>query len=115
MNQYQTSFVKEADAFWVETLRDYEIDRPLPLHCDRRRLSATSRTNDVWSITFNFDSNLSSVFMDYMSLMSKTLDELTFACYYVFLFKITNGERDLCVGRNIGVGYQLELHHPIDT
>ncbi|CAF4534776.1 unnamed protein product, partial [Didymodactylos carnosus] len=34
-------------------------------------------------------------------------------CYYIFLFKLTNGEKDLCIGiRNVNVNdYNLELKH----
>ncbi len=101
MNRQHSSSMIETDAFWLETLHDYKIDRLLPLPYDRQRLSLKDQTNHVWSTTFNFDSNLSSIFRDWVSIMNTTPDHLAFTCYYIFLFKLTNGERDLCVGRNM--------------
>ena len=34
---------------------------------------------------------------------------LALATYYAFLFKLTNGERDLCIGMNINNRYHDEL------
>jgi hypothetical protein len=92
----------------------YDVGRPLSLLTDRQRISINDRTDRVWSVTFNFDSNLLCALLDYASMMNTTLDYLAFTCYYVFLFKLTNGEKDLCVGRNIDVGYQSKLHDFID-
>lgn len=100
----------KTDTFWLENLRNYDIGRSLSLPTDRQRISVNHRADRVWSIMFNFDSKLSCAFLDYASIMNTTLEYLAFTCYYVFLFKITNGERDLCVGRNIVVRYQSELH-----
>ena len=33
-----------AHAFWLETLRDYALDQPIPLPFDRQRPSAEHRT-----------------------------------------------------------------------
>jgi hypothetical protein len=105
----------ETDVFWLETLRDYDIGRPLPLSFDRQRISLNDRTERVWSIVFNFDSNLLSAFVDFSSTMNTTIDYLVFTSYYIFLFKLTNGEKDLCVGRNIAVRYKSQLYHLNDT
>lgn len=104
------SSVTESDAFWFEILRDYEIERPVVLPTDRQRISINNRTYRVWSVPCNFDSKLTRALLNNALVTNTTLDYLVFTCYYVFLFKLTNGERDLCVGRNIGVQCQSELH-----
>jgi non-ribosomal peptide synthetase component F len=38
-----------------------------------------------------------------------TLEYLALGCYYAFLFKLTNGERDLCIGMNTHGRYKEEL------
>ena len=100
--------MSETDVFWTETLRDYEISQPLQLLCDRQRISPTDHTDHIWSITFNFDSKLFWAFRNWVSIMNTTAEYLAFTSYYIFLFKLTNGERDLCVGRNITITHQPE-------
>ena len=48
-------------------------------------------------------------FLTYSSSNNISLKHLTLAVYYVFLFKLTNGERDLCIGMNINNRYHDEL------
>jgi hypothetical protein len=105
----------EADVFWLETFRDFEDGKPLSLPYDRQRISIKHQTNHIWSATFNFESNLSSSFRNWIFKLNTTPDYLAFTCYYIFLFKLTNGERDLCVGRNINLTNQPELQNLINT
>ncbi|CAF1668429.1 unnamed protein product, partial [Adineta ricciae] len=44
-----------------------------------------------------------------------TPEYLLLACYYAFLFKLTNGEQDLCIGMNINGRYKDELHSIIGS
>lgn len=108
------SITSQSDAFWYEMLHNYEIERLLSLPSDRQRISSNDRTCHAWSTIFNFDTNLSCVLLNYASLMNTTLDYLTFTCYYVFLFKLTNGEKDLCIGRKIDRHHQSDSHHSIN-
>ncbi|CAF3071773.1 unnamed protein product [Rotaria sp. Silwood2] len=99
-----------ANVFWLETLRDYAIDRPLSLPFDRYRVSNEQRTGRGISVSFTFGSDISSAFLKYAVMSNTTFEQLSLACYYAFLFKLTNGERDLCVGMNIHGRYRNELH-----
>ena len=101
MSSHDSSFVSE-------TLRDGDISQPVQLLCDRQRISPTDHTDQIWSITFNFDSKLFWAFHNWISIMNTTAEYLAFTSYYIFLFKLTNGQRDLCVGRNIIITHQLE-------
>ena len=95
--------------FWHEILRDYESDRILPLPNDRQLVCVDARTDRVWSITFYFNSDISRALVDYASTANTTPKLLLLTCYYIFLFKLTNGEKDLCVWQNISVQQQFQL------
>jgi non-ribosomal peptide synthetase component F len=98
-----------ASMFWLDALHDYNLDRSLPLPYDRYRLSNEHRTGHGTSISFDFGPDLSHHFLVYASSNNTTLEYLALACYYGFLFKLTNGERDLCIGMNTHGRYKDEL------
>ena len=58
------------------------------------------RTGRGTSISFDFDQDLSHHFLTYSSSNNIKPQHLALAIYYVFLFKLTNGEKDLCIGMN---------------
>ncbi|CAF1330040.1 unnamed protein product [Rotaria sordida] len=98
-----------ASMFWRETLQDCKIDRSLALPFDRYRLSDEHRTNRGTLLSFDFGQNLSHDFITYSSSNGITLEQLALGSYYVFLFKLTNGESDLCIGMNTHGRYKEEL------
>jgi non-ribosomal peptide synthetase component F len=102
-----------AGAFWFDALRDCEIDRSLSLPFDRHRIFDEYRTGRGTSVSFNFSEEFSRAFLTYASASSIAPEHLALACYYVFLFKLTNGEKDLCVGMNTNGRYKAELYQVI--
>ena len=102
-----------ASMFWLDALRNCEIDRRLPLPFDRHRVSDEHRTGRGTSVTFDFGESLSQDFLAYASANNTTPEHLALAFYYAFLFKLTNGERDLCVGMNTHGRYKAELYSVI--
>ncbi len=98
-----------ANMFWLDTLHDCHLDRSLPLPYDRYRLSNEHRTGHGISISFDFGQNLSHHFLVYASSNNMSLQCLAIACYYAFLFKLTNGEKDLCIGMDTDGRYKEEL------
>lgn len=84
--------------FWLNILNDCNLDRPLPLPYDRYRVSNEHRTGRGISISFDFGQDLSQCFLQYAAANTIALEHLALTCYYGFLFKLCNGERDLCVG-----------------
>lgn len=98
-----------ASAFWRDVLHDCELDRPLPLPFDRLRVSDESRTGRGASVTFQFGQDLSQVFTTYASTHDTKLEHLALAVYYIFLFKLTNGEKDICIVMNTHGRYKPEL------
>jgi len=98
-----------ASMFWLDTLHDCNLDQSPPLPYDRHRLLNEHRTGRGTSVSFSFGQDLSHRILTYASSNNISLQHLTLATYYVFLFKLTNGKQDLCIGMNINNGYHDEL------
>ena len=98
-----------ASMYWRENLHDYNIDQSLPLPFDRYRLSNEHRTDRGTSVAFDFGEDLSQAFLTYSSVSNMKLEHLALACYYTFLFKLINDEKDLCVGMKTQNRYKDEL------
>ncbi len=98
-----------ASMFWQNTLHDCNIDQSLPLPFDRYRLSDEHRTGRGTSVSFDFHQDLSHHFFTYALSKNIILEHLALATYYAFLFKLTNGDRDLCIGINTEGRYRDEL------
>jgi non-ribosomal peptide synthetase component F len=98
-----------ASMFWLDALYDCHLDRYLPLPYDRHRLVNEHRSGRGTSISFDFIRDLSHQFLSYASSNNITLEYLALTCYYAFLFKLSNGERDLCIGMNTHGRYKEEL------
>ncbi|CAF1567354.1 unnamed protein product, partial [Adineta steineri] len=98
-----------ASMFWLDTLYDYHLDQSLSLPYDRYRLSNEHRTNRATSISFDFGEDLSHHFLTYASSKNIKHEHLALATYFIFLFKSTNGEKDLCISMNIDNRYRDEL------
>ncbi|CAF1483881.1 unnamed protein product, partial [Adineta steineri] len=90
-----------ASMFWLDALHDCKLDQPLSLPFDRYRLSNEHRSARGTSISFDLGQDLSHDFLIYASSNNISLEHLTFAIYFIFLFKLTNGQTDLCVAMNI--------------
>ncbi|CAF1459834.1 unnamed protein product, partial [Adineta steineri] len=100
----------EASVFWLDTLHDCKLDQPLPLPFDRHRLSNEHRTGRGTSVSFDFGQDLSHAFLLHASSNNISLEHLTFAIYFISLFKLTNGQTDLCIAMNINNNrYREEL------
>ncbi|CAF4030005.1 unnamed protein product, partial [Adineta steineri] len=90
-----------ASMFWLDALHDCNLDQPLSLPFDRYRLSNEHRTCHKTSISFDFGQDLSHHFITHTSLNNISLEHLTFAIYFIFLFQLTNGQTALCLAINI--------------
>ncbi|CAF1586707.1 unnamed protein product, partial [Adineta steineri] len=82
----------------------------LSLPFDRYRLANEHRTGLGTSISFDFGQDLSHNFLLHASSNNISLKQLALTTYYVFLFKLTNGEKDLCIGINTHGRYRDELN-----
>jgi non-ribosomal peptide synthetase component F len=98
-----------ASLFWYDMLHDCNLDRPIPLPYDRYRLSDEHRTGHGTAFSFDFSQDLSHDFLAYALSNNMKPEHLAHAIYYLFLFKLTSGERDLCIGVNTDGRYKEEL------
>jgi non-ribosomal peptide synthetase component F len=98
-----------ASMFWLDALQNCNLDQLLPLPYDRYRLSEEHRTGRGTSISFDFGQDLSHYFLTYASLNNIQPQHLALAIYYAFLFKLTSGASDVCIGMNIDNRYRDEL------
>ncbi|CAF4289280.1 unnamed protein product, partial [Adineta steineri] len=90
-----------ASIFWLDALYDCKLDQSLSLPYDRYRLSNEHRTGRGTTISFDFSQDLSHYFLTHASSNNTSLEHLVFAIYFIFLFKLTNGQTDLCLAMNI--------------
>ncbi|CAF4028553.1 unnamed protein product, partial [Adineta steineri] len=90
-----------ASMFWLDALHDCKLYQPLSLPFDRYRLANEHRTGRGTSISFELGQDLSHDFLTHASSNNISLEHLTFAVYFIFLFKLTNGQTDLCLTMNI--------------
>ncbi|CAF4471856.1 unnamed protein product, partial [Adineta steineri] len=81
-------------------LYDYNLDQSLSLPFDRYRLSNENRTGRGTSVSFDFGEDLSHHLLTCASSYEMSPMHIALACYYIFLFKLTNGQKDLCIGIN---------------
>ena len=98
-----------ASMFWLDTLHDCNLDRSLSLPFDRYRLADEHRTGRGTTVSFDFGEHLSHHFLAHSLLNNIAPIHAALVCYYVLLFKLTNGERDLCIGMNTDGRYKEEL------
>jgi syringomycin synthetase protein SyrE len=98
-----------ASMYWLDALHDCNLDRSLALPYDRYRLKDEHRTGRGISVSFDFGEDLSNHFLAYASSNNVTNEYLALAICYAFLFKLTNGERDVCIGINTDGRYKDEL------
>ncbi|CAF4238711.1 unnamed protein product, partial [Adineta steineri] len=99
-----------ASMFWLDILHDCKLDQPLSLPFDRYRLANEHQTGHATSISFDFGQDLSHDYLTHVSSNNISLEYLTFAIYFIFLFKLTNGQTDLCIAMNINNNrYKNEL------
>ncbi|CAF4245564.1 unnamed protein product, partial [Adineta steineri] len=85
--------------FWHYQLQGYNIECSLSLPVDRQRSSTNQQRSGLASIAeINFDNELCTSFLNYASSHHLTLFQLGLSIFYVFLFKLTHGQNDLCIG-----------------
>ncbi|CAF4020601.1 unnamed protein product, partial [Adineta steineri] len=102
-----------ASMFWHDALHDYKLDQSLSLPYDRYRLTNEYRSGFGTSISFDLDRDLCDTFLHYTSSQNISLEHLALSMYFVFLFKLTNGDTDLCIGMNVDGRYRDELRSVI--
>jgi hypothetical protein len=99
--------------FWHSKLNEYDLEHHLTLPFDRHRLAGSERSARASIYQIYLDDDLSHSFLAYASSKQITLFQLGLATFYAFLFKLSNGEQDLCIACINANRYRSELHNLI--
>lgn len=99
--------------FWRSQLHEYDLQHRLCLPFDRQRLSNDQRSGLAIVVDLAFDEQLTRSFITYASKHQLTLFQLGLAAFLAFLFKLTNGQTDLCIASINANRYRAELRHLI--
>ncbi|CAF4157454.1 unnamed protein product [Adineta steineri] len=96
--------------FWLLELKGGNLAGHLSLPVDRQRSSTDQQRSGLAStaqITFRDD--ICASFLNYASSHHLTLFQLGLSIFYVFLFKLSHGETDICIGSINANRYRSEL------
>ncbi|CAF4176876.1 unnamed protein product, partial [Adineta steineri] len=100
--------------FWQLELKGYNLTHQLSLPVDRQRSSTNQQRSGVACIAeINFDNELCTSFLNYASSHRLTYFQLGLATFYIFLFKLSYGETDLCTSSINANRYRNELQNLI--
>ncbi|CAF4173830.1 unnamed protein product, partial [Adineta steineri] len=99
-----------SQAFWLLELKGGNLARQLSLPVDRQRSSTNQQRSGLASTAqITFRDEICASFLHYASSHHLTLFQLGLSIFYVFLFKLTHGESDLCIGSINANRYRSEL------
>ncbi|CAF4238909.1 unnamed protein product, partial [Adineta steineri] len=95
--------------FWHSQLEGYNLECSLSLPVDRQRSSTDQRSGVACIAEITFDNEICTSFLNYASSHHLTLFQLGLSIFYVFLFKLTHGQADLCISSINANRYRSEL------
>ncbi|CAF4394186.1 unnamed protein product, partial [Adineta steineri] len=96
--------------FWHSQLEGYNTECSLSLPVDQQHSSTNQQRSGLASIAeIIFDDEICASFLNYASSHHLTLFQLGLSVFYVFLFKLSHGETDLCIGSVNANRYRSEL------
>jgi non-ribosomal peptide synthetase component F len=102
-----------AKIYWRQKLFDYNVTKPMNLPFDRKCFPDSIQTGQGLSIEINFKRHITEKLVEYASTFNVTLYHVCLTIYYIFLFKLTGGQRDLIVGTVHVNRYRPELQNII--
>ncbi|CAF1010427.1 unnamed protein product [Adineta steineri] len=98
-----------SQGFWQLQLKGYNVIHQLSLPIDRQRSSTDQRSGLASTSQITFDDDTSASLVNCTSSYHLTLFQLGLSIFYVFLFKLTHGETDLCISSINANRYRSEL------
>ena len=105
--------MKAASDFWHELMFEYDWNHQLNLPIDHSQNASRQHISSAYTFSLTFNEDLTQAIVDYASSTEISLSALLLTCYYVFLFKLTNNQTDLCIGTNTDSRYTSELKEVI--
>ncbi|CAF3989013.1 unnamed protein product [Adineta steineri] len=98
-----------SQGFWQLQLKGYNVIHQLSLPIDRQQSSIDQRSGLASTTQITFDDDTSASLVNCTSSYHLTLFQLGLSIFYVFLFKLTHGESDLCISSINANRYRSEL------
>ena len=102
-----------AKTYWHNVLLGYEIEKSMNLPVDRKLSCNTIQTGQGFGVEINFNSHIAEQLVNSASRFDVTLYQVCLTVFYIFLFKLTGGQRDLIVGIVHANRYRPELQRII--
>ncbi|CAF1086100.1 unnamed protein product [Adineta steineri] len=90
------SKMNKAHRFWANLMHGYDWDKIRYLAPDEDRIDR-HHSGRGYSTAFAINQDIVDAMMLFASTNNVTMFSLSLACYYAFLFKLTNHDDDLCV------------------
>ncbi|CAF1539915.1 unnamed protein product, partial [Adineta steineri] len=103
--------MKPSREFWLLELKDYDFEHRLSLSTDQHCLSNDQRSGFASIARISFYKNISKSFLNYVSTHQTTPFQLGMALFYIFLFKLTQDQNDLCISCHNANRYKTELQN----
>ncbi|CAF4307039.1 unnamed protein product, partial [Adineta steineri] len=88
--------MNKARRFWANLMHGYDWDKIRHLIPNEDRTDR-HHSGRGYSTAFTIDQDVVDAMMLFASTNNVTMFSLSLACYYTFLFKLTNHDDDLCV------------------
>ncbi|CAF4369522.1 unnamed protein product, partial [Adineta steineri] len=103
--------MKPSRDFWLLELKEYDFEHRLSLSTDQHCLSNDQRSGFASIAQLSFDKNISKSFLNYVSTHQTTPFQLGMTLFYIFLFKLTQDQNDLCISCHNANRYKTELQN----
>ncbi|CAF0774911.1 unnamed protein product [Adineta steineri] len=103
-------FAYNTNVKWTE-LKDYDFEHRLSLSTDQHCLCNDQRSGIASIAQISFDKNISKSFVNYVSTHQTIPFQLGMALFYIFLFKLTQDQNDLCISCHNANRYKTELQN----
>ncbi|UJR06878.1 hypothetical protein I4U23_011167 [Adineta vaga] len=102
-----------AREFWFAQLHGCDLQHSLSLPYDRSHSSNRHRSGLASTTQITLNDSVCTSFLHYASSHHLTLFQLGLSIFYVFLFKLSHNDTDLCVGTINANRYRSELYNMI--
>ncbi|CAF1331148.1 unnamed protein product [Adineta steineri] len=109
-SQYEKTIdMTKAKAFWKQLLSDYDLSGDSQLPYDCQLTTDSKRTGLCTCITFELDKCVVDTMIEYARELQVSMFQLCLATFFIYLFNVTNGRTDQCVGSVNANRYRKEL------
>ena len=102
--------MKVASSFWHEMMFGYDWEESLKLSIAH---TETTPQQSTYRISVTLLDDLVRAILQYQSALNVPLQAVLLACYYLFLFKLTENKTDFCMGMVVNNHHRSEFREII--